>query len=231
MCSPLSSFTPANIHEQYSRTTQTSRPRSPVPRSRLLTMRHQRPRSGGRHDSRTGRRCSVRHSYPTSPTIKTPTYFNSSDHDARNSPFFAGLRKGQGRCFLYRNVKQHKSRVSKGQRKSKSSRQITTRTSNPSRSLETPPTEDLFGPDEFSQADDFLPRPEDAAFDTHFALSHWSNYPSNKRKRRFSTESDDENLDEMKKERNKRNRDEVPLPAGNMPFCQIKLMREQRRSW
>lgn len=230
MCSPLLSFTPANIHEQYSRTTQTSRPRSPTHRSRLHTMRHQHPRGGRRYDSRTGRHCSVRHSYPTSPTLITSTYFNSSDHDAGNPPFFAGLRKGEGRCFLYQDVKQHKSRVSTGQRKSKSSRQITTPTSNPSRSLETPPTEDLFGPDEFIQANDFVPPPEDGAIDTQSALSHWSNYSSNKRKRRFSAESDDENLDEREQERNKRNRDEVPLPAGNMPFWHIKLMNEQGRS-
>ena len=120
-------------------------------------------------------------------------------------------------------MKQHRSRVSTGQRKSRS-RETTTRTSQPSRSLETPPTEDLFGPDEFIEADDCVPAPDDSACDTQLALSHESNQTTVKRKRSFAEESDGGILEEKEQERNKRNRD------GNMAFWRIRLMREQGRS-
>ena len=73
------------------------------------------------------------------------------------------------------------------------------------------------------EADAFVPPPKDTAFQKRGLLSHGSNYSSNKRKRSFDAESEEEGEEKRMEdlERIKRKRDETPLEGGNMPFWKI----------
>lgn len=70
------------------------------------------------------------------------------------------------------------------------------------------------------EADEFVPPPEDTAFQTRESLSHGSNYSSNKRKRSFDAESEgggeEERVEDL--ERIKRNRDETLWEGGTCRF-------------